>query len=98
MRFTTALAAAAALAQSAAADLQFRVTCSPFRRERVDALVSPGAEAAHMHTFWGSRAVGPDRVSVDELRASCHTCENSLDHSAYWMPTLYYGECGVVWV
>ncbi|KAF1926693.1 uncharacterized protein M421DRAFT_214083 [Didymella exigua CBS 183.55] len=76
--------------QGVNADTPFRVTCSPFKRERIDNLVSPGQEATHMHTFWGSRAITADPITVDELRDSCHTCSNTFDHSAYWMPTLYY--------
>ncbi|KAM0331353.1 hypothetical protein ACHAQA_003025 [Verticillium albo-atrum] len=69
---------------------EFRVTCAPFKRERIDPLATPGKENGHMHTFFGSRAIGPDVVTADELRASCGSCNVQADRSSYWIPTLYY--------
>ncbi|KAJ3467714.1 hypothetical protein MRS44_005278 [Fusarium solani] len=76
------------LLPSAAAE--FRVTCAPFKRERIDPLASPGRESDHMHTFWGSRAIGPNVTTSDELRSLCGTCTLKADRSEYWIPTLYY--------
>lgn len=72
----------------------FRVTCAPFKRERIDALISPGEVSSHMHTFWGNLDIGPGPVTGEELRRGCTSCDNQLDKSAYWIPTLYYGEMG----
>ncbi|KAM0276048.1 hypothetical protein ACHAQH_007134 [Verticillium albo-atrum] len=69
---------------------EFRVTCAPFKRERIDPLATPGKENGHMHTFFGSRGIGLDAVTADELRASCGSCNVQADHSSYWIPTLYY--------
>ncbi|EGY14242.1 hypothetical protein VD0002_g5693 [Verticillium dahliae] len=69
---------------------EFRVTCAPFKRERIDPLATPGKENGHMHTFFGSRGIGPDAVTADELRASCGSCNVQADRSSYWIPTLYY--------
>ncbi|KAI8685309.1 DUF1996 domain-containing protein [Fusarium keratoplasticum] len=68
----------------------FRVTCAPWKRERIDSLVSPGAESSHMHTFWGSRKISADTVNGADFQDGCTSCDNQLDKSAYWMPTLYY--------
>ncbi|KAM5343445.1 hypothetical protein ACJ41O_011982 [Fusarium nematophilum] len=68
----------------------FRVTCAPWKRERLDPLVNKGVESSHMHTFWGSREIGPDTVTGLGFRDGCTSCDNQLDKSAYWMPTLYY--------
>ncbi|RNJ53372.1 hypothetical protein D7B24_001983 [Verticillium nonalfalfae] len=69
---------------------EFRVTCAPFKRERIDPLATPGKENGHMHSFFGSRGIGPDAVTADELRASCGSCNVQADRSSYWIPTLYY--------
>ncbi|OAL44952.1 hypothetical protein IQ07DRAFT_591792 [Pyrenochaeta sp. DS3sAY3a] len=73
----------------------FRVTCAPYKRERIDALISPGKESSHMHTFWGGRNIGPDPITSGELRQGCTSCDNQHDKSAYWIPTLYYVKNGV---
>ncbi|EEY21732.1 predicted protein [Verticillium alfalfae VaMs.102] len=69
---------------------EFRVTCAPFKRERIDPLATPGKENGHMHTFFSSRGIGPDAVTADKLRASCGSCNVQADRSSYWIPTLYY--------
>ncbi|KAI8722988.1 DUF1996 domain-containing protein [Fusarium sp. LHS14.1] len=68
----------------------FRVTCAPWKRERIDSLISPGTESSHMHTFWGSRKISADTVTGADFQDACTSCDNQLDKSAYWMPTLYY--------
>ncbi|KAH6688540.1 hypothetical protein F5X68DRAFT_168437 [Plectosphaerella plurivora] len=68
----------------------FRVTCAPFKRERIDPLATPGEENGHMHTFYGNRGIGPDVPSYEELTAGCGTCGIAGDKSSYWIPTLYY--------
>lgn len=76
-------------------DAFFRVTCSPFKRERIDPVVNFGVESKHMHTFFGNRGISANTASGDELRNNdaCTSCTNQLDRSSYWMPTLYYGLC-----
>ena len=73
------------------ADAFFRVTCSPFKRERIDPLVNPNQISSHIHTFFGARNIGPAPVTSEELRSACTSCNNQLDKSSYWIPTLYYG-------
>ena len=43
-----------------------------------------------MHTFFGSDAVSPTSSTSDQLRQGCTSCDNQLDKSLYWVPTLYY--------
>ncbi|KAJ4149027.1 hypothetical protein NW754_000463 [Fusarium falciforme] len=50
----------------------FRVTCAPWKRERIDSLISPGAESSHMHTFWGSRKISADTVNGADFQGWMH--------------------------
>lgn len=55
---------------------------------RVDPIVSPGAQSAHEHVFFGNRQV--DTVETTEsLRSTPTTCVEQSNHSAYWMPSVY---------
>ncbi|KAH6615154.1 hypothetical protein C7974DRAFT_417344 [Boeremia exigua] len=69
---------------------EFRVTCSPFKRERIDPIATPGKENGHMHTFFGNRGIGPEMPSYEQLVNGCGSCGIAGDKSAYWVPTLYY--------
>lgn len=91
MKYMQVLASLACVAVLPSVNAFFRVTCNPYKRERIDALISPGKESSHMHTFWGARNLGPDAITSEELRQGCTSCDNQLDKSAYWIPTLYYG-------
>jgi hypothetical protein len=54
----------------------------------VDPIVSPGAQSAHEHAFFGANPI--DTVeTTDDLRSKPTTCAVSANHSAYWMPTVY---------
>ncbi|KAH7339385.1 hypothetical protein B0J17DRAFT_358732 [Rhizoctonia solani] len=58
-------------------------------RDMVDPIVSPGANATHLHTFFGSDAISRTTNSSEELRAGCTSCTQQ-DHSSYRLPTLFY--------
>ena len=69
----------------------YRITCSPWKRERIDPIGSPGGVSTHMHTFWGGRNLDANTRNAEDLQSGCTSCDNQFDKSAYWMPTLYYG-------
>jgi hypothetical protein len=72
-------------------DVFFRVTCAPFKRERIDPLVNPNAVSSHIHTFFGARNIGPAPLMSGSLQSGCTSCDNQLKKSSYWIPTLNYG-------
>lgn len=71
--------------------LGFRITCAPWKRERIDPISHPDGESSHMHIFWGGRNLDPNTRNAHDLRSGCTSCNNQFDKSAYWMQTLYYG-------
>lgn len=78
---------------AAAADPSFRVTCFPRGMAPNDPIVFPGqAGASHMHSFFGAKGVDQNTTLESLLRQSTSQCGNhydTVDLSAYWIPTLY---------
>jgi hypothetical protein len=69
---------------------EFRADCKYSHRKADDPIVFPGMPgASHMHSFVGNKAVDAGTTADDLTRFTATTCKPTLDHSAYWVPTLY---------
>jgi hypothetical protein len=69
----------------------FAVRCAFSHRADDDPIVHRGMPGmSHRHDFFGNVGTGPDSTD-DSLAAAATTCESSIDHSAYWAPTLLAG-------
>ncbi|MCW2135482.1 DUF1996 domain-containing protein [Actinoplanes cyaneus] len=69
---------------------EFRADCTYSHRKADDPIVFPGLPgASHMHSFVGNKAVGADTTADDLMTFTASTCKPAVDHSAYWVPTLY---------
>jgi hypothetical protein len=69
---------------------EFRADCTYSHRRADDPIVFPGLPgASHMHSFVGNKAVDADTVAGDLQKFTATTCKPTVDHSAYWVPTLY---------
>ncbi|WP_422343385.1 DUF1996 domain-containing protein [Parasphingorhabdus sp.] len=84
---------------SAAPDVvgAFRFQCTPSHNAYDDPIVYPGQPGkSHLHTFFGN--TGADANSTYEsLRTTGEsTCNNILNRSAYWIPSMMNGEGQVV--
>ncbi|MEU8231429.1 DUF1996 domain-containing protein [Actinoplanes sp. NPDC048967] len=69
---------------------EFRADCRYSHRKADDPIVFPGLPgASHMHSFVGNKAVDANTVAGDLMKFTATTCKPAVDHSAYWVPTLY---------
>ena len=69
---------------------EFRADCKYSHRKADDPIVFPGLPgASHMHSFVGNKAVDADTTADDLKKFRASTCKPVVDHSAYWVPTLY---------
>lgn len=78
---------------AAAANPSFKVTCYPRGMAQNDPIVFPGqAGKSHMHSFFGAKGVDQNTTVDSLLRQSSSQCGagfDTVDLSAYWIPTLY---------
>ncbi|MBU4465517.1 MAG: DUF1996 domain-containing protein [Actinobacteria bacterium] len=78
---------------SAAADPSFSVACYPRGMAQNDPIVFPGqAGKSHMHSFFGAKNVNENTTVgtlLAESSSQCGSQFNTVDLSAYWIPTLY---------
>lgn len=87
---TTASGAAAAPARRAAAPIPgiFTVGCEYSHSGMDDPIVLPGKSgASHMHEFFGNITTDAN-TTAQSLTAGLTTCNQSRDHSAYWVPAV----------
>jgi hypothetical protein len=69
---------------------EFRADCKYSHRKADDPIVAPGLPgASHMHSFVGNKAVDAYTRAGDLMKFTATTCKPAVDHSAYWVPTLY---------
>ncbi|GIE29313.1 hypothetical protein Ait01nite_023580 [Actinoplanes italicus] len=69
---------------------EFRADCKYSHRKPDDPIVAPGLPgASHMHSFVGNKAVDAHTTAEDLTKFTATTCKPTVDHSAYWVPTLY---------
>ncbi|WP_203731584.1 DUF1996 domain-containing protein [Paractinoplanes durhamensis] len=69
---------------------EFRADCTYSHRLADDPIVFPGLPgASHMHSFVGNKAVDAATTAADLIKFTASTCKPIVDHSSYWVPTLY---------
>jgi hypothetical protein len=69
---------------------EFRADCTYSHRLADDPVVFPGLPgASHMHSFFGNKKVDAGTTAADLTEFTATTCKPVLDHSSYWVPTLY---------
>jgi hypothetical protein len=69
---------------------EFRADCTYSHRLADDPIVFPGLPgASHMHSFVGNKAVDAGTTAGDLTKFTATTCKPVVDHSSYWVPTLY---------
>ncbi|MGA5300405.1 DUF1996 domain-containing protein [Nucisporomicrobium flavum] len=69
---------------------EFRADCRYSHRKADDPIVFPGLPgASHMHSFVGNERVDAYTKAGDLMKFTATTCKPVVDHSAYWVPTLY---------
>ena len=74
---------------------EFRADCTYSHRLADDPIVFPSMPgASHMHSFVGNKAVDADTTAQDLTKFTATSCKPALDHSAYWVPTLYDNATG----
>jgi hypothetical protein len=67
---------------------QFVVECAFSHAAADDPVVMPGRPGeSHLHVFFGNSTVDANST-VDSLRGAPTTCDQQLDHAAYWTPAL----------
>ncbi|KAK5627031.1 hypothetical protein RRF57_002747 [Xylaria bambusicola] len=69
----------------------FTVNCSPLTIQRRDPVISFGKDTSdHVHAVIGGTAFRGNTTNEDALNSKATTCDKILDHSIYWVPTLYH--------
>src|SRR3954464_9849095 len=78
-----------AAAAQAARGGQFSVACHYDHMLPDDPIVFPGKSGmSHSHDFAGAHSTGAASTNAS-LLDSATTCSRPVDHSAYWVPTVY---------
>lgn len=75
---------------------KFEVTCKPraIPDQAIDPIVSPGVTpSAHIHTFFGNRAVTSTVTPAQLMASTATTCVLPQDTAAYWVPVACNGPC-----
>ncbi|MEV4136403.1 DUF1996 domain-containing protein [Dactylosporangium sp. NPDC049742] len=69
---------------------EFNAACTYSHSFKDDPIVFPGLPgASHMHSFLGNRGTNANTTTESLLANTSSSCGPALDHSAYWIPTLY---------
>jgi hypothetical protein len=69
---------------------EFNAACTYSHSFKDDPIVFPGLPgASHMHSFLGNRSTNANTTTESLMANTASSCGPALDHSAYWIPTLY---------
>jgi len=95
MSVSKALLAAALLTASSVSAQSvgdtFTVNCNPLTTQRRDPVLSFGKDTSdHVHTVIGATAFKADTTNQDAINSKATTCDKVLDHSIYWVPSMYH--------
>ncbi|CCA66766.1 related to glyoxal oxidase precursor [Serendipita indica DSM 11827] len=72
------------------ANASWRFNARTLVTARVDPLISPNSVSSHVHDYAGASNFGVT-YDYDNMRSSsCTSSSISVDHSGYWMPSVYY--------
>jgi len=75
----------------------FTVSCAPLTIQRADPIVNPGVAGTHVHSIVGGNAFQRAMYGRAAENATATTCSFSLDHSNYWVPSLYHQNSNGLW-
>jgi len=68
----------------------FTVNCAPLTVQRSDPIVNPGVAGTHVHSIIGGNAFRRTMVGRAAENATATSCDKAIDHSNYWVPSLYH--------
>jgi len=76
----------------------FTVNCQPLTIQRSDPIVNPGVPGGHLHSVIGGNAFRRSMPGTyDANNATKTTCDKAIDHSNYWVPSLYHQRSDKLW-
>jgi len=76
----------------------FTVNCVPLTIQRADPIVTPGIAGTHLHSVIGGNAFRRQmNGKFDANNATATTCDKKIDHSNYWVPSLYHQRSDKMW-
>jgi len=73
------------------------VNCAPLTTQRSDPIVQPGIPSSHVHSVIGGNAFQRTMGPMDANKATQTTCDKAIDHSNYWVPSLYHQRADGMW-
>jgi len=83
----------AALLMSLRVSATFRTVCPTFASAMMDPVVTPGRASAHLHEIAGTIGFA-DTIHEDWMSLNATTCDETADHSNYWVPAMYRTDLG----
>jgi len=76
----------------------FTVNCAPLTVQRSDPIISPGIASSHVHSIIGGNAFRRNmQGKFDAFDATATTCDKMIDHSNYWVPSMYHLRSDKMW-
>jgi len=75
----------------------FTVNCHPLTIQRSDPVVQPGIASGHVHSVIGGNAFKRTMGPMDAKMANLTSCDKAIDHSNYWVPSLYHMRADKMW-
>jgi len=75
----------------------FTVNCVKLTIQRSDPIVNPGVPGTHVHSIIGGNAFRRTMVGRFAENATATTCDKALDHSNYWVPSMYHQRADKMW-
>jgi len=75
----------------------FTISCAPLTTQRSDPIVNPGGPGTHVHSIIGGNAFRRTMAGRAAESANATTCSLALDHSNYWVPSLYHQRPDKMW-
>ncbi|KAI9166821.1 hypothetical protein HJFPF1_02936 [Paramyrothecium foliicola] len=96
MKFSTTIAAVAAMATGAMAAHEkstfavLRFNGKQLTKGRMDPNVSPGKPSNHVHTIMGGSGFSMSATGDDLMKSECSNAKIKGDNSNYWFPSLYF--------
>lgn len=73
------------------------MNCVPLTIQRSDPIVNPGVAGTHLHSIIGGNAFRRTMVGRAAENATGTTCDKKIDHSNYWVPSLYHQRPDKMW-
>jgi len=75
----------------------FTVNCVPLTIQRSDPIIQPGIASSHVHSVIGGNAFQRTMGPMDANKADSTTCDKAIDHSNYWVPSMYHQRADKMW-